>query len=100
MITTPYSFVATAHSLLWNGIKPVFVDVEPDRYNVDSDRIAEAITEKTQAILCVHVAESEQRIELVRGEDVRDRVGVTDDLDRCGDTRHGHGSTGLRQRSA
>jgi dTDP-4-amino-4,6-dideoxygalactose transaminase len=55
VITTPYSFVATAHSLLWNGIKPVFVDVHPDTLNLDPDKIEAAITPRTTAILPVHV---------------------------------------------
>lgn len=54
VITTPYSFVATAHSLLWNGIKPVFVDVEPDSLNLDPAKIEAAITPQTSAILPVH----------------------------------------------
>jgi dTDP-4-amino-4,6-dideoxygalactose transaminase len=54
VITTPYSFVATAHSLLWNGIKPVFVDVDPDTLNIDPKRIEAAITPQTTAIMPVH----------------------------------------------
>jgi dTDP-4-amino-4,6-dideoxygalactose transaminase len=54
VITTPYSFVATAHALLWNGIKPVFVDVEPDTLNLDPAKIEAAITPQTTAILPVH----------------------------------------------
>ena len=54
VITTPYSFVATAHSLLWNGIKPVFVDISPDTLNIDPERIESAITPQTTAILPVH----------------------------------------------
>lgn len=54
VITTPYSFVATAHSLLWNNIKPVFVDIDPATCNLDPDRIEEAITQKTTAIMPVH----------------------------------------------
>lgn len=54
VITTPYSFVATAHSLLWNGIKPVFVDVEPNTLNLDPRRIEAAITPHTTAIMPVH----------------------------------------------
>ncbi|RCX33453.1 dTDP-4-amino-4,6-dideoxy-D-glucose aminotransferase VioA [Thioalbus denitrificans] len=54
VITTPYSFAATAHSLLWNNIKPVFVDIDPDTCNLDPARIEEAITPKTTAILPVH----------------------------------------------
>ena len=55
VITTPYSFVATTHSLWWNGIRPVFVDIEPDRMNLDPAKIEAAITPKTTAILPVHV---------------------------------------------
>ena len=54
VITTPYSFVATAHSLLWNGIKPVFVDIDPVTLNLDPDRIEAAITPQTTAIMPVH----------------------------------------------
>lgn len=54
VITTPYSFVATAHSLVWNGIKPVFVDVDPDTLNLDPRKIEAAITPQTTAILPVH----------------------------------------------
>lgn len=54
VITTPYSFVATAHSLLWNGIKPVFVDVSPDSLNLDPSKIEAAITPHTTAIMPVH----------------------------------------------
>ena len=55
VITTPYSFVATTHSLWWNGIKPVFVDIDPATGNIDPDRIESAITPKTTAIMPVHV---------------------------------------------
>jgi len=55
VITTPYSFVATAHSLYWNGIKPVFVDIEEDACNLDPEKIEESITPETTAILPVHV---------------------------------------------
>lgn len=54
VITTPYSFVATAHSLLWNGIKPVFVDIDPSTLNLDPRKIEAAITPQTTAIMPVH----------------------------------------------
>lgn len=54
VITTPYSFVATAHSMLWNGIKPVFVDVAPGSFNLDPKKIEAAITPQTTAIMPVH----------------------------------------------
>ena len=55
VITTPYSFVATTHSLWWNGIKPVFVDIDPKTGNLDPKKIEVAITPKTTAIMPVHV---------------------------------------------
>lgn len=55
VITTPYSFVATTHSLWWNGCKPVFVDIDPATGNIDPDKIEAAITPQTQAIMPVHV---------------------------------------------
>lgn len=54
VITTPYSFVATAHSLLWNGLKPIFVDTDPNTFNIDAEKIEQAITSSTTAILPVH----------------------------------------------
>lgn len=55
IITTPYTFVATAHSIIWNNLKPVFVDVDPITGNLDPDLIEEAITSKTSAIMPVHI---------------------------------------------
>lgn len=55
VITTPYSFVATTHSLWWNNIKPVFVDIDPKTCNIDPDKIEAAITPRTTAIMPVHV---------------------------------------------
>lgn len=54
VITTPYSFVCTSHSLLWNDLQPVFVDIDPTTLNLDPRRIEEAITPQTSAILPVH----------------------------------------------
>ena len=54
VITTPYSFVATTHSVWWNGCKPVFVDVDPKTGNMDPDKIEAAITPRTTAIMPVH----------------------------------------------
>ena len=55
VITTPYSFVATTHSIWWNGCRPVFVDIDPATGNIDPDKIEAAITPKTTAIMPVHV---------------------------------------------
>ena len=54
VITTPYSFVATTHALWWNGIKPVFVDIDSRTCNLDPEKIEAAITPKTTAIMPVH----------------------------------------------
>ena len=54
VITTPYSFVATSHSLLWNSIRPVFVDIDPYTLNINPEKIEAAITPQTTAILPVH----------------------------------------------
>jgi len=55
VITTPFSFVATAHSLLWNGVRPVFVDIDPVTFNLDPVKVEAAITPQTTAILGVHI---------------------------------------------
>lgn len=55
VITTPFTFVATTHALYWNNIRPVFVDIEPDYYTLDPEKVEAAITSETTAILAVHV---------------------------------------------
>ena len=55
VITTPFSFVATTHALWWNNIKPVFVDIEPEYFTMDPEKIEAAITPQTTAIMPVHV---------------------------------------------
>lgn len=55
VITTPFTFVATTHALYWNKIRPVFVDIEPDYYTLDPEKVEAAITPWTTAILAVHV---------------------------------------------
>ncbi len=55
VITTPYSFPATAHAIGWNNLTPVFVDIDPHTFSLDPDKIRENITSKTSAILAVHV---------------------------------------------
>lgn len=54
VITTPFSFVATTHSIWWNGLKPVFVDIDPETCNIDPEKIEAAITPRTSAIMPVH----------------------------------------------
>lgn len=55
IITTPFSFVATTSSIVWEGCTPVFVDIDKDRLNIDATKIEAAITDKTSAILATHV---------------------------------------------
>lgn len=55
VVTTPFTFVATTHALLWNRIRPVFVDIEPEYYTIDPEKIEAAITRRTTAILAVHI---------------------------------------------
>ncbi len=74
VITTPYSFVATTHSLWWNGIKPVFVDVAPLTGNLDPDKIEAAITPKTTAIMPVHVYG--QPCDTVKIQAIADKYGL------------------------
>ena len=74
VITTPYSFVATTHSLWWNGIKPVFVDVDPATGNLDPDKIEAAITPRTTAIMPVHVYG--KPCDTIRIQEIADKYGL------------------------
>ena len=74
VITTPYSFVATTHSLWWNGIKPVFVDIDPETCNINPDKIEAAITPKTTAIMPVHVYG--KPCDTVRIQEIADKYGL------------------------
>jgi dTDP-4-amino-4,6-dideoxygalactose transaminase len=81
VITTPFSFVATAHSLLWNGIKPVFCDIDPITYNLDHRKIEALISPKTTAILPVHVYGNPCKVEEI-GK-IADNYGVPVIYDAC-----------------
>src|SRR5574344_736421 len=74
VITPPYSFVATTHSIWWNGLTPVFVDVDPATGNLDPQRIEAAITPKTTAIMPVHVYGNPCDIEAI--QEIVDRYGL------------------------
>lgn len=74
VITTPYSFVATTHALWWNGIKPVFVDIDWETGCMDPDKIEAAITPRTTAILPVHVYGKPCDTEAI--QDIADKYGL------------------------
>lgn len=74
VITTPYTFVATAHSLVWNGIKPVFVDIDPVTFNLDPRKIEAAITPQTTAIMPVHCYGNPCEVEKI--QKIADRYGL------------------------
>ena len=74
VITTPFSFVATTHSLWWNGIKPVFVDIDPLTCNIDPDKIEAAITPHTTAIMPVHVYGNP--CDIIRIQEIADKYGL------------------------
>jgi dTDP-4-amino-4,6-dideoxygalactose transaminase len=81
VITTPYSFVATTHSLWWNNIKPVFVDIEPHTFNLDPEKIEAAITPKTTAILPVHVYGNPCNVQWIK--EIADTYGLKVIYDAC-----------------
>lgn len=74
VITTPYSFVATTHSIWWNGCKPVFVDIEEDTCGIDPDKIEAAITPKTTAIMPVHCYG--KPVKMKRIQEIADKYGL------------------------
>lgn len=74
VITTPFSFVATTHSLWWNNIKPVFADIDPDDLNIDPKKVEAAITPKTTAILAVHVYGNPCKLEML--QKIADNYGL------------------------
>lgn len=74
VITTPYSFVATTHALWWNGIKPVFVDIDPETCNLDPTKLEVAITPRTTAIMPVHCYGKPCNIDAI--QEVADKYGL------------------------
>ena len=81
VITTPFSFVATTHALWWNGIKPIFVDIESGFMNLDPEKIEAAITPQTTAILPVHVYGNPCNCDEI--EKIADKYGLKVIYDAC-----------------
>lgn len=81
VITTPYSFVATTHALWWNNIKPVFVDIEAQTFNIDTEKIEAAITPQTTAILPVHVYGNPCAVQPL--QEIADTYGLKIIYDAC-----------------
>lgn len=92
VITTPYSFVATAHALFWGGLKPVFVDIDPNTMNLDPDRIEAAISRDTAAILPVHVYGRPCDVEAIQSIADRHDLKVVYDAAHAFDVRDEEGS--------
>ncbi|QDF67645.1 DegT/DnrJ/EryC1/StrS family aminotransferase [Shewanella sp. SNU WT4] len=74
VITTPYSFVATSHSIMWNGLAPVFVDIDPATFNIDPAKIEAAITPRTTAIMPVHCYSNPCDVEAI--QKIADNYGL------------------------
>ncbi len=74
VITTPFTFAATAHSLAWNNLKPVFCDIEDDSYNIDPDLIESLITQNTTAIMPVHVFGNPCKVKKIK--QIADKYGL------------------------
>ena len=81
VITTPFSFVATTHALWWNNIKPVFVDIEPETFNLDPEKIEASITPQTTAILPVHVYGNPCNVKRIK--EIADAYGLKVIYDAC-----------------
>ena len=92
VITTPYSFVATSHSLLWNGVEPVFVDIDPHTLNLDPARIEAAITARTTAIMPVHCYGQACDVEAIRAIAARHGLKVIYDAAHAFSVRDEGGS--------
>ena len=95
VITTPYSFVATANSLVWNGLQPVFVDIDPHTLNIDSEKIKPAITPRTTAIMAVHCYGNPCAVEAIAAIAAEHNLKVIYDAAHAFGVKH-HGQSVLR----
>jgi len=83
IITTPFSYVATVSSIVWEGCKPVFVDIDPDYLTIDETKIERAITENTSAILATHVYGNPCNVEAIKETADRHNLKVIYDAAHC-----------------
>ena len=83
VITTPYSYVASSNCILWNKLKPIFVDIEPKFGNIDPNKIKNAITDKTVAILPVHVYGNPCNVEEIKKIADENSLKVVYDAAHC-----------------
>lgn len=88
IITTPFSYVATTSSIVWEGCKPVFVDIDPDTLNIDHTQIEAAITEHTSAIVATHVYGNPCNIEAIDEIARRHNLKVIYDAAHCFGTQY------------
>ncbi len=83
IITTPFSYVATTSSIVWEGCQPIYVDIEPDYFTIDPQKIEEKITEKTIAILATHVYGNPCDIEAIQSIASKHNLPVFYDAAHC-----------------
>jgi dTDP-4-amino-4,6-dideoxygalactose transaminase len=88
IITTPFSYVATTSSIVWENCKPVFVDIEPHTLNINPNKIEEAITDKTSAILATHVYGNPCDIDAIEKVAVKHGIKVIYDAAHCFGTKY------------
>lgn len=81
VITTPYSFVATSHSLYWHGNRPIFVDVDPESFNINPKKIEAAITPRTTAIMALHCYGHPCDVDLI--QEIADKYDLKVIYDAC-----------------
>uniref|UniRef100_UPI00404A6225 DegT/DnrJ/EryC1/StrS family aminotransferase n=1 Tax=Flavobacterium sp. TaxID=239 RepID=UPI00404A6225 len=83
IITTPFSYVATTSAIIWENCKPVFVDIHPDYLTIDEDKIENAITDKTTAILATHVFGNPCNVEVIEKIAKKHNIKVIYDAAHC-----------------
>ena len=88
VITSPFSYVATTSSILWQNLKPVFADIDPDSFNISPDQIKLNITPNTQALLPVHVFGNANEIENINKISKKNKLRVIYDASHCFDMNY------------